>query len=231
VFCRLEALVDTIVAEAGGKKVANFEFTYRGENLSLQWKGDMKPLVENHGELSNYMMEWIRAWLNPQIEGVKCHVCSPYLCPLLFAHIEEHREEGIEVGLEVYVAFIHDKYGGSLPPQDIKTLIVPYTDGKHWTAYMMGEHGFYHLDSLVVSKLHADVTIRKRLAKLWAAWSGHDTDADTWRAVSSSHQWIQATVPQQNSGWACGFYMLKNIMEYTKTLRDRPHTLCEVNKS
>ena len=40
-FYRLEALLDTIIAEAGGKKVASFEFMYRGDNLSLQWKEDI----------------------------------------------------------------------------------------------------------------------------------------------------------------------------------------------
>ena len=218
--------MDTIIAEAGGKKVASFDFMYRGENLSLQWKEDMKPLVQNHGELSNYMMEWIRAWLNAQLEHVKCHVCSPYIGPLLLAHIQEQGNDA----LEVYVNFIHDKYG-ALPSQDIKTLIVPYTCRKHWTVYMVGDHGFFHLDSLVGSGLHSDTAIEQKLGKLWAAWSGNDTDADMWMVVSSSHQWIQAVVPQQNSGWACGFYMLKNIMEFTKTVRDRPHTLCEVNKS
>ena len=52
----------------------------------------MKPLVQHHGELSNYMMEWIRAWLNPQMENVKCHICSPYLGPLLY-HILRSSEE------------------------------------------------------------------------------------------------------------------------------------------
>jgi hypothetical protein len=104
------------VAEAGGKKVKSFEFKYHGDNLSLQWKGDLKTLVQHYGELTNYMMEWVRSWLNPQIEDVKCYVCSPNLGPLLLAHVEEQQRDV----LEVYVAFIHDKYG-ALPPQDIKT--------------------------------------------------------------------------------------------------------------
>ena len=184
-FCRLEALVDTIIAEVGGRKVASFEFMYRGEDLSLQWKGDMKFLVQNHGELNNYMMKWIRVWLNPQLEHVKYHVCSPYIGPLLLAYVEEQRKDA----LEEYVNFIHDKYG-ALPSQDIKTLIVPYTCGNYWTVYIVGEHGFFHLDSLVESGLHFDIRIEKRLAKLWAAWSGHDTDDDMWMVVSSSRQWI-----------------------------------------
>lgn len=222
-FCRLEELVATIVAEAGGKKVKSFEFQYRGDPLSLQWKEDLKPMVQHHGEMTNYMMEWIAAWLNPQIEKYGCHICSPYLGPLLMSHVDEVKSET----LGVYVTFIHDKYG-SLPSQDTKTLIVPYTCGKHWTVYVVGEHGFFHMDSLVGSKLHSDTKIEKRLAKLWAAWSGHDSDEGLWQAISSSHEWIQARVPQQNSGWACGFYMLKNIMEYTKTVRDSPQSLCEV---
>ena len=215
--------MDTIVAEAGGKKVKSFDFKYRGDNLSLQWKEDLKPLVQDYGELTNYMMEWVRSWLNPQIEDVKCYVCSPYLGPLLLAHVAEQQRDV----LEVYVSFIHDKYG-ALPPQDIKSLIIPYTCGKHWTVFVVGEHGFFHLDSLANRGFHSDIMIRNRLAKLWAAWSGNDEDTDTWLGVSSSHEWVQVRVPQQNSGWACGFYMLKNIMEYTKTVREKPHTLCEV---
>ena len=57
VFCRLEALVDTIIVEAGGKKVESFELKYRGDNLNLQWKGNLKPLVQNLGKLNNYIME------------------------------------------------------------------------------------------------------------------------------------------------------------------------------
>lgn len=218
--------METIIADAGGKKVKAFEFKYRDDNLSLQWKEDLKPMVQHHGELTNYMMEWIRAWMNPQIESLKCHVCSPYLGPLLMSHVDELKSDT----LEVYVTFIHDKYG-ALPPQDMKTLLVPYTCGKHWTVYVVGEHGYFHLDSLVSSGMHADTTIRKRLAKLWAAWSGIDNDADLWLGVSSSHEWIQASVPQQNSSWACGFYMLKNIMEHTKSVRDSPQSLCEVNRT
>ena len=66
-LCRLEELVNTIIAEASGKKIRRFEFTYRGDNLNLQWEEDLKPLIQNYGELSNYMMEWIRSWLNPQV--------------------------------------------------------------------------------------------------------------------------------------------------------------------
>ncbi len=136
------------------------------------------------------------------------------------------KEQGKD-NLEVYVSFIHDKYG-ALPAQVINTIIIPYTCGKHWIVYIVGEHGFFHFDSMVDSCLHSDNKFRRSLAKLWAAWSGHDEDADTWVGVHSSHEWVQVSVPQQNSSWACGFYMLKNIMEYTQTMRDRPHTLCEV---
>ena len=109
-FCRLEELVNTIIAEAGGKNIQSFEFKFRGDIVSLHWKGDLKPLVQNHGELSNYMMEWVRAWLNPQIENIKCHVCSPYLGPLLKAYLEEQGKDS----LEVYLSFIHNKYGALL---------------------------------------------------------------------------------------------------------------------
>ena len=71
--------------------------------------------------------------------------------------------------------------------------------------YVVGEHGFFHMDLLVESSLHSDTTIRKRLAKLWAAWSGHNNNDDLWLGVSSSHEWIQVSVPQQNSCWVLRF--------------------------
>lgn len=168
-------------------------------------------------------MECVRAWLNSQIENVKCHVCSLHLGPLLKAYLEEQGKDN----LEVYVDFIHDKYA-AFSAQDIKTLIIPYMYGKHWTLYIVGEHGFFHFNSLVDSGLHSDYKFRRNLAKLWATWSGHDEDADIWVGIHSSHVWIQMSVPQKNSDWAYEFYMLKNIMEYTKTMKNRSHTLCEV---
>lgn len=30
---------------------------------------------------------------------------------------------------------------------------------------------------------------------------------------------------QQNSGWTCEFYVVKNIMEFTEALRHKPNTL------
>lgn len=43
--------------------------------------------------------------------------------------------------------------------------------------------------------------------------------------AQSPHLWIQTNVPQQNSSWACGYYILKNIMKFTKVLKYKPHIL------
>ena len=45
-FCRLEEFVNTVIIEAGGKKIRDSEFKYRGDNLSLHLEGDLKPLVQ-----------------------------------------------------------------------------------------------------------------------------------------------------------------------------------------
>ena len=218
--------MNTIIADAGGKVLRSFEFTFHGDNLSLQWEGDMRPLTKSYGELTNYMMAWVRAWLNPQLEDVKSHVCCPYLTPLLRTHLEEEGRDS----LEVYIGFLHDKYG-ALPELDITTLIVPFTCGKHWSVYVVGDHGFFHFDSMITSGLHSDSQRRVDIAKLWAARRGYGEGSERWLQAQSPSVWIQPDVPQQNSGWACGFYMLKNIMEFTKTQRHRPQTLCEVNET
>ena len=86
-LCRLEQLVNMICTEAGGTMVNNFDFMYRGDYLSLGWVGDVLPLTKSYGEISNHMMDWIRAWFNPQIEDTRTHVCSPYLIRLLRSHV------------------------------------------------------------------------------------------------------------------------------------------------
>ena len=96
--------MNTICKEAGGTMVNSFDFLYRGDYLSLGWVGDVMPLTKMYGELSNHMMDWIRAWLNPQIEDTKSYVCSPYLVSLLRSHVRDKNSS-----VEVYVDFLHDK--------------------------------------------------------------------------------------------------------------------------
>ena len=201
-------------------------FVYRNENVCLQWKKDMLPLVHRYGELSSFMLEWVRVWLNPQLVDVKCHMTLPYITPLLMQSVQDVGRDG----LEVFVDFIHNKYG-ELPGLDITTLIVPFTCGKHWSVYVLGDYGYFHFDSMVTAGFHADPIKHVLLAKLWCARKGYNDDCEMWAEAQSPHSWIQAQVPQQNSGWACGYYMLKNILEFTKALRHRPNTLSEVNKA
>ena len=75
--------MNTIVADAGGAVSPSFEFMFKSEYCTLDWDFDIKPLTYRYGELSNHMMEWVRTWLNPQLDNVKCHICSPYLVPIL----------------------------------------------------------------------------------------------------------------------------------------------------
>ena len=216
-FCRLEALVNTIVADAGGEVSLSFQFTFKDEFCTLDWEYNLKPLTYRYGEMSNHMMEWVRTWLNPQLEDVKCYVCSPYLVSILTGFLDLHPTERIEA----FIEFIHDKYP-TLPELDITNLLVPFTCGQHWTLYVLGDHGFFHFDSMRDAQLHNDSTRCTRLAKLWAAQSGYDEASTMWRKAKSPSSWIKPTVPQQNSGWACGFYVLRNIREYTQWLRTKP---------
>ena len=65
--CRLEQLVNTICTQVGATMVRSFDFLYCGEYLNLGWTGDVLPLTQFYGELSNHLMDWIQAWFNPQI--------------------------------------------------------------------------------------------------------------------------------------------------------------------
>ena len=137
---------------------------------------------------------------------------------LLRSHVRDKKES-----VEVYIDFLHDKYT-ALPSLDVRTLIVSYTCGKHWSVYVLGDRDFFHFDSMPGCGFHSDVTIRTSLAKMWTVRS------DSVHAQSSHvHRWIKPSVPEQNSGWACGFYVLRNIMEYIEALRHRPRSLDEVS--
>lgn len=105
-----------------------------------------------------------------------------------------------------------------------------YTQGSHWSVYVLGDFKYFHFNSMVIVGLHASSKKCVLLAKMWCARKWYnDDDYDIWRKTQPPHSWVQVQVPQQNSGRTCGFYMLKNIMEFTRALRYRPHTMCEVN--
>ena len=139
----------------------SFDITFNDEFCRLDWIYDIQLLTRMYGEVSNHMMEWVRTWLNPQLEYVKCHVCSPYLVPILTRFCELNSTDR----MEVFVEFIHNEYK-ALPDLDITTLLVPYTCGKHWTLYVIGDQGFFYFDSMADAGFHFDLTIRTRLAKL-----------------------------------------------------------------
>ena len=77
-------------------------------------------------------------------------------------------EEAWRDCVEVFIDFIHDKYG-ELPDLDIITLVVPFTCGKYWSVYILGEFGYFHFDFAVTAGLHADSKIRVIFAKIWCA--------------------------------------------------------------
>lgn len=71
-------------------------------------------------------MEWIRIWLIPKLENVKCYIYSLYMIQILRSFVKLHPAENIEV----FIEFVHEKY----PPLlalDMTTFIVPYTCGNH----------------------------------------------------------------------------------------------------
>ena len=100
--CRLEEVVDTIIADAEDKMLSCIYFLYRGENICLQWKSDMLPLVQNYGELSSFMLELVRAWLNPQLYDVKSHMTVPYSSTLLMQSVEEAERDGLDVFVDLF---------------------------------------------------------------------------------------------------------------------------------
>ena len=62
-FFKLDELLNTIMRATCGTTSSSFEFTYKGIFHTLNWKYDIKSLIEAYGKLLNHMMEWIRIWI------------------------------------------------------------------------------------------------------------------------------------------------------------------------
>ena len=101
-------------------------FLYCGENVCLQWKSDMLLLVHKYGELTSFMLEWVRTWLNPQLDNIESYMTVPYISTLLIQSVEETERDN----LEAFVDFLHNKYS-ELLDLDVTILIVPYSCGKY----------------------------------------------------------------------------------------------------
>lgn len=157
--CRLEELVDTIIVDVCGKMMYCIYFVYYSENVGLQWKTNMLTLVHRCGELTSFMLEWVRTWLNPQLEDVKSHMTMPYISTLLTQSVEEKGRDG----LEIFVDFVHNKYG-KLLGLDIITRIVPLSCGKHWSVYIFKDHGWFHFYSMVTASLYSN---SKEMIRHW----------------------------------------------------------------
>ena len=189
----LEELVNTIVANAGGEVCPSFDITFNAEFCKLDWEYDIQPLTSSYRELSNHMFDWIRTWLNPQLEDVKCYVCSPYLVAVFTGYYDINSVDRYEY----FIDFLHDKYY-ALPDLDITTFFVLYTCGKHWTLYALGPQGFFHFNSMASAGFHFDLTIRKRLTKLWAARNGYAEKSVMWQSVETPSIWIRPNVLDWN---------------------------------
>jgi hypothetical protein len=68
-------------------------------------------------------------------------------------------------GLEVFVDFIHNKYGEVLD-LDITTLILLFSCGKHWSVYLLRVNVTFTFIHMFTTGLHSNLKICVHLAKL-----------------------------------------------------------------
>lgn len=101
----------------------------------------------------------------------------------------------------------------------------------HWNIYVLGDQGYFHFNSMVTLAYTPTLRNVYTLKKMRCARKVYNEQSKNWLEVRSSHSWIKTNMPQKNSGWTCGYYMLKNIVEFSKVLKHRLHILCEVNKA
>ena len=76
-----------IIADASEKIL--FKKMYRGENVCLQWKSYMFPLIYKYGELTLFMLEWIRTWFNSQLDDTNNYMIVSYIFIMLTQFVEE----------------------------------------------------------------------------------------------------------------------------------------------
>lgn len=66
----------------------------------------MLLLVHKYGELSSFMLEWMRAWFSLQLDDIKSLMTVPYIFILFIQSVEEAGNDDVEV----FVDFFHNKY-------------------------------------------------------------------------------------------------------------------------
>lgn len=75
-------------------------------------------------------------------------------------------------------------------------LLLPYTCGKHWTMYVLGNQGFFHFDSMASVGFHYDMTIRTQLTTLWTTRSGYAEQSLMWQNAQTPSVWNRLEIPQ-----------------------------------
>lgn len=91
-------------------------------------------LTEADGEVSKHIMDWIRIWLDSELENVKYHIYIPYMIQILRGFVKLHSVEN----LEVFIEFVYEMCYALLG-LDITILIVPYICRIHWSVYILGD--------------------------------------------------------------------------------------------
>lgn len=108
--------------------------------------------------------------------------------------------------------FIHDKYF-SLPRLDINIFIVPYTYMKHRGMYIVG--GLEVLPLQFHNRIWSTLwcchshTSCKHVGKLERLWRTFGEVAKSTKCLDSIR------CDPTDSSWACGYYVVKNIMEFS----------------
>ena len=219
----MDALLSGLINDAGGTLSSYIDFDYRGLYCCLSYKDDIIPLKLDQNRLSNHLMDWFRVWYNPQVTDIKCNVMSPYTLHLLVGWVRSSKGDGSDS----FRVWIEKKWKANVNEVDV--LFVPYYGKNHWSLFVMSDECFLHYDSLRTAKLHDDKHIRIYLAKMWATWKGIREGSPGWKNCSNTEIWKDCIMPQQQSNWECGYYVLKCITDICTRKRTTPTDMWKVS--
>ena len=219
----MDALLSGLINDAGGTLSSYIDFDYRGLYCCLSYKDDIIPLKLDQNRLSNHLMDWFRVWYNPQVTDIKCNVMSPYTLHLLVGWVRSSKGDGSDS----FRVWIEKKWKANVNEVDV--LFVPYYGKNHWSLFVMSDECFLHYDSLRTAKLHDDKHIRIYLAKMWATLKGIREGSPGWKNCSNTEIWKDCIMPQQQSNWECGYYVLKCITDICTRKRTTPTDMWKVS--
>jgi hypothetical protein len=205
------AVMQEYIDRNGGTRNMEIVFSCGRKSATMKLR-DVKALHEKRGRLTSDLMNWFCTWYSTQIEDPDIVLLTPEISTTLKVDIQLDGE-----ALGVLENFYKRK--SRLRDEGGTTVVVPIGEDQHWSLVVVSNQHFLAFDSTNNKSFHGMEKLHRCIAKVWALHTGHVVGSEMWRTITATPgmpYWRHIRVPQQDpkDKWRCGWYTIRNILEY-----------------